>query len=69
MTLGALYHGGNYYLPLTEEEDLPVDYQWDHSFIAALATVHHKGKAALNRSLRDMYVENESLNLERNKKT
>jgi membrane protein len=57
VTLGALYHCGNYYMPLAEEEELPVDYQWDRNFIAALATVHDKGEAVLNRSLRDMYVE------------
>ncbi|MEE8338537.1 MAG: YihY family inner membrane protein [Xanthomonadales bacterium] len=57
VTLGALYHCGNYYLPLAEEEELPVDYPWDRSFVAALATVHEKGEAVLNRSLRDMYVE------------
>jgi len=66
VTLGALYCCGNYYLPLAEEEELPVDYQWDRSFIAALAMVHDKGEAVLNRSLRDMYTENESLDLKRN---
>ena len=66
VTLGALYHSGNYYLPLAEEEGLPVDYQWDRSFIAALATIHNKGEVVLNRSLRDMYVENESVNLKEN---
>jgi membrane protein len=57
VTLGALYHCGNYYLPLAEEEELPLDCQWDRSFIAALATIHEKGEAVLNRSLRDMYLE------------
>ena len=66
VTLGVLYHCGNYYLPLAEEDALPVDYQWDHSFIAALATFHDKGEFVLNRSLRDMYQENESANLQRN---
>jgi len=65
VTLGALYHSGNYYLPLAEEEELPVDYQWDRSFISALATVHDKGEVVLNRSLRDMYLENESSDLKR----
>ena len=66
VTLGDLYCCGNYYLPLAEEEELPVDYQWDRSFVAALAMVHDKGEAVLNRSLRDMYTENESLDLKRN---
>jgi len=68
VTLGALYHCGNYYLPLAEEAELPVDYPWDRSFIEALATVHDKGEAVLNRSLRDMYVEHQGLDIERNVK-
>jgi membrane protein len=63
VTLGDLYHSGNHYLPLAEEDELPLDYPWDRSFIAALATVHDKGKSVLNQSLRDMYVEAENLNL------
>jgi len=62
VTLGALYHSGNYYLPLAEEEGLPLDKQWDRSFIAALATIHDKGEAVLNRSLRDMYLEKGNAN-------
>jgi hypothetical protein len=65
VTLGMLYHCGNYYLPLAEEEELPVDYLWDHNFIAALATVHDKGEVVLNRSLRDMYLEIESTKTKR----
>jgi membrane protein len=60
VTLGALYHSGNFYLPLVEEGELPVDHPCDRSFISALAMVHDNGKAVLNRPLRDMYVENES---------
>jgi membrane protein len=60
VTLGALYHSGNFYLPLAEEDKLPVDYPCDRSFVSALAMVHDKGEAVLNRPLRDMYVENES---------
>jgi membrane protein len=66
VTLGALYQSGDYYLPLAEEEGLPVDYQWERSFIMALATIHDKGEVVLNRSLRNMYVENESADLKRN---
>jgi membrane protein len=60
VTLGALYLSGDYYLPLAEEEDLPVEYRWDRSFVAALARIHDQGEAVLNRSLRTMYTENES---------
>jgi membrane protein len=56
VTLGALYHSGHFYLPLPEENNLPLDYPWDRSFISALATVHEKGEVGLSRSLRDMYV-------------
>jgi len=58
VTMGTLYHCGNYYLPLGGEEDLPVDDQWDRSFIAALTSVHDQGAAAMNRSLRSMYTQN-----------
>ena len=60
ITLGALYYSGNYYLPLAEEEDLPVEYRWDRSFVVALAKIHDQGEAALNRSLRTMYAAKES---------
>ncbi len=60
VTLGALYFSGDYYLPLAEEEDLPVEYRWDRSFVAALSRIHDQGEAVLNRSLRTMYTENES---------
>ena len=55
VTLGALYHCGNYYLPLAEEDSLPVDGEWDRTFIASLAGLHDKGEEVLNRSLKDMY--------------
>ncbi len=61
VSLGALYHSGHFYLPLAEEDKLPVDYPSDRSFISALAEVHVKGEAVLNRPLRDMYMENESV--------
>ena len=49
ITLGALYYSGNYYLPLAEEEDLPIEYRWDRSFVVALAKIHDQGEAVLNR--------------------
>ncbi len=55
VTLGELYHCGNYYLPLAEENQLPLDSAWDRLFIQSLATVHDNGEAVLNRSLGDMY--------------
>jgi membrane protein len=57
VTLGELYHCGNYYLPLAEENELPLDSAWDRLFIQSLATVHDNGEAVLNRSLGDMYRE------------
>ena len=55
VTLGALYHCGNYYLPLAEEDSLPVDGEWDRTFIASLAGLHDKGEEVLNCSLKAMY--------------
>jgi len=56
VTLGALYHCGNYYLPLAEEDGLPIDGAWDRTFIASLAMLHDQGEEVLNRSLREMYM-------------
>jgi len=57
VTLGELYHCGNYYLPLAEENELPLDSAWDRLFVQSLATVHDNGEAVLNRSLGGMYRE------------
>ena len=57
ISLGELYHGGHYYLPLTEENSLPNETAWDGTLIRSLAEVHDKGEAVLNRSLREMYQE------------
>jgi membrane protein len=57
VTLGALYHSGNYYLPLAEEDGLPADGEWDRTFIESLAMLHNKGEEVLDRSLREMYLE------------
>jgi membrane protein len=58
VSLGELYHCGNYYLPLAEEADLPLDSEWDQAFVRSLAMVHDKGEAVLTRPLRGMYLEN-----------
>ena len=55
VSLRELYHCGIYYLPLTEENELPEDSAWDSIFIQSLATVHDNGEAVLNRSLGGMY--------------
>ena len=57
VSLGELYHCGNYYLPLAEENELPLDSGWDRTFVHSLATVHDNGEAVLNRSLGGMYRE------------
>ncbi len=57
VSLGQLYHCGNYYLPLAEENELPLDSGWDRTFVHSLATVHDNGEAVLNRSLGGMYRE------------
>ena len=55
VSLRELYHCVIYYLPLTEENELPEDSAWDSIFIQSLATVHDNGEAVLNRSLGGMY--------------
>jgi len=57
VSLGELYHCGNYYLPLAEEADLPLDSEWDQAFVRSLAMVHENGEAVLTRPLRGMYRE------------
>jgi len=59
VSLGELYHCGYYYLPLTEDNTLPLDSELDRVFVRALARVHEKGETVLSRSLRDMYRESE----------
>jgi membrane protein len=57
VSLRELYHCGIYYLPLTEENELPEDSALDSIFIQSLATVHDNGEVVLNRSLGGMYRE------------
>ena len=57
VSLGQLYHCGHYYLPLTEESELPANSDWDRTFVQSLAEVHDNGEAVLNRSLGNMYRE------------
>ena len=55
VSLGQLYHCGNYYLPLAEENELPTDSDWDQTFVQSLAEVHDNGETVLNRPLGNMY--------------
>lgn len=57
VSLGQIYHCGNYYLPLAEENKLPTDSTWDRVFIQSLESVHDSGEAVLSRSLGSMYRE------------
>ena len=57
VSLGQLYHCGNYYLPLAEENELPTDSDWDQTFVQSLAEVHDNGETVLNRPLGNMYRE------------
>jgi membrane protein len=57
VSLGELYHCGNYYLPLVEENELATDSGWDPIFIQSLAGVRDNGEAVLNRPLGGMYRE------------
>jgi len=63
VSLGTLYHSGDYYLPLAEEESLPIDSDWDQTLVESLTLLHQQGETVLTRSLRDMYQEHGEKNL------
>jgi membrane protein len=56
LTLGNLYEYGDYFLPLGDTAQLPVDSDWDRSYVACLKEVYEKGHASWERPLRHMYM-------------
>ena len=56
LTLGNLYEYGDYFLPLGNTAQLPVDSDWDRSYVACLKEVYEKGHASWERPLRHMYM-------------
>ncbi len=59
LTLGDLYHAGDYYLPLGEVDRLPRDSALDDAFVDALAAVADDARPVWQKSLRQMHLEAE----------
>jgi len=55
LTLGELYSRGDYYLPLAETADLPLESDWDREYVASLEQFRQHGGKVWDRSLRSMY--------------
>jgi membrane protein len=56
LSLGELYACGDYYLPLGEIENLPLELEWDRVFVDSLQKVRERGEMQWDRSLRSMYL-------------
>lgn len=56
LTLGDLYEYGDYFLPLGDTEQLPLDSDWDRSYVACLKEVYEQGHSSWERPLRHMYM-------------
>jgi membrane protein len=57
LSIGELYGLGDYYLPLSEIQDLPTESPWDDVFIGGLQAIRDSGDIEWERSLRSMYLE------------
>ncbi|MGD2129730.1 MAG: YihY family inner membrane protein [Lysobacterales bacterium] len=55
MTLGGLYAIGDYFLPLSEVQQLPDDSPWDEAFIEWLREARQTGGDVWSRDLKAMY--------------
>ena len=56
LTLGNLYEYGDYFLPLGDIAQLPVESDWDRSYVACLKEVYEQGHSSWERPLRHMYM-------------
>jgi membrane protein len=56
VTLGNLYEYGDYFLPLGDIAQLPVESDWDRSYIACLKEVYEQSHSSWERPLRHMYM-------------
>lgn len=56
LTLGGLYACGDYFLPLGDTAQLPVDSDWDRSYVACLKEVYERGHSSWEQPLRSMYL-------------
>lgn len=57
LSIEELYQRGDYYLPLGEIAQLPVESPWDEVFVRGLQNIRHSGDVQWERSLRSMYLE------------
>jgi membrane protein len=57
VSLGELYHCGHNYLPVVEENSLPVDSEMDQVFVRSLTDMHDQVEGIFSLSLREMYQE------------
>ena len=57
LSIGDLYGLGDYYLPLGEIRELPVESPWDAVYIRGLQSIRDTGDVQWERSLRSMYLE------------
>ena len=57
ITLGDLYNGGSYYLPLGEDTALPFESEIDRVFLRSLATMKDGTDGVFSQPLREMYQE------------
>jgi len=60
LSIGELYGLGNYYLPLGELQELPVESPWDYVYIRGLQAIRDTGDIQWERSLRSMYLEEDT---------
>ena len=56
LSIGELYGLGDYYLPLSEIQDLPTESPWDEVFISGLQAIRDSGDIEWERTLRSMYL-------------
>ena len=55
LTLGDLYDSGNYHLPVTRREAVPVETEWDAAFEKTIQRIQMEGLAGLECPLQKLY--------------
>jgi membrane protein len=55
LTFGDLYTEGDFYLPLAECGELPLESDWDRAYVSSLKQILDHGEGQWNRSLKEMY--------------
>jgi membrane protein len=57
LSLGDFYRQGDYYLPLGDLENLPVESERDQVFVDSLRHIRERGETEWDRSLRSLYLD------------